>query len=146
MEKGDISNAVVPRYLFVFEGVLGHLPNIAAERRFHLFAKMHQYRRAVREWEINPHMGKVMWDLAWRRGMQFDVVTFLGEPLAEEIENKLNSLQLPFSHCDATTLEKLSRELIFRPNIVEVVHANPEWTLKFGARGRYIGTTEGFSL
>lgn len=146
IEHGDISNAVVPRYLVFFEGVLAHLPNLAAERRAHLFETLHQYRRSVKEWELDPHMSKVFWDLAWRRGMQFDVVTTLAEPMAEEVERKLDRMQFPASNVESTTLEKLSRELIYRPNIVEVIHANPEWTLKFGGRGRYVGTTAGFAL
>jgi hypothetical protein len=146
IEHGDISNAVMPRFLFVFEGVLGTLPNEAAARRSHLLIQLHQYRRAVRCYELSTHMSKVLWDLAWRQSIQFDVVTFLGEGMADAVRDRLDEIQLPVSHVSASTPDDLAKSLVFRPNIVQVVHSHPEWAFKFGPAGRYVETTEGFSV
>lgn len=146
MEKGDISNAVVPRFLFVFEGIIGKLPDVRAESKARALFAIHQWVRCVRCYQIDTHISKVLWDLAWRQSIQFDVVTFLGEGMADAIRDRLDYLQLPVSNVDHTTGDELVHQLTYRPNIVQIVHPFPDWQFRFGGVGRYVETTEGFAI
>lgn len=134
MERGDLSNALPPRWLFVFEGVIGRVPpEHAAE--FKLAMRLRRWKRAVRCYDIEEHVRKVIWDLTWRRDYRFDIVTFLGEDFAEHLERRLERESLPFSNCWAVDETTLARRLAVMPDVQYVIHGDPSRHLTYGNRG-----------
>lgn len=134
MLRGDISGQLPPRWLFVFEGVVASLPpaNVA---RFKLYSAAHRWKRAVAQYETEPHVAKVLNDLFWRRDYRFDVVTFLGEDYVDPIQQKLDRESLPFSNVWAVDERTLSHRLAYMLDVQYVIHADPARHLTYGPRG-----------
>lgn len=134
MQRGDLDNRLPPRWLFVFEGVIGRVP---AERAadYRRAMRWSRFKRAANCFEIEPHVQKVIWDLTWRRDYRFDIVTFLGAGFAEALEVRLTRESLPFSNLWPVTEETLAKRLAFMPDVMYVIHANPSRLLTYGNRG-----------
>lgn len=134
MEGGDLSNSLPPRWLFVFEGVIGRLP-LEKARAARLWARAGQWRRVAELYEVEPHVQKVIWDLTWRRDYRFDIVTFYGEPFAAALEKRLSRESLPFSNLWAVDEDTLAQRLVYMPDVQYVIHADPARHLSYGPRG-----------
>lgn len=134
MQGGDLSNRLPPRWLFVFEGVIGFLPEERATE-FKLSVRFKRWRRAANCFEIHPHVQKVLWDLMWRRDYRFDIVTFLGDEFAEALEKRLTRESLPFSNLWAVTEDTLAKRLAYMPDVMYVIHGDTARHLSYGNRG-----------
>lgn len=134
MQRGDLSNRLPPRWLFVFEGVIGKLEPEQA-RAFRLAMRMGRFKKAANCWDIHPHVQKVIWDLTWRRDYRFDIITFLGEDFADALEKRLTRESLPFSNLWPVTEDTLARRLATLVDVQYVIHADPARHLSYGNRG-----------
>jgi hypothetical protein len=132
--RGDLSNRLPPRWLFVFEGVIGQVPPPRVAE-YKLATRLHRWRRAVDCFELEDHVRKVIWDLTWRRDYRFDVVTFLGQSFAEHLERRLDRESLPFSNVWAVDEQTLAQRLTFMPDVQYVIHGDPARHLSYGPRG-----------
>lgn len=134
MRGGDLSNQLPPRWLFVFEGVIGDLrPDAVAP--FKLAMRMKRWRRAADCFELIPHVQKIIWDLTWRRDYRFDIVTFLGQPFCDALERRLARESLPFSNLWSVDEASLSKRLATMPDVLYVIHSDPSRHLAYGNRG-----------
>lgn len=134
MEGGDLSNRLPPRWLFVFEGVIGSVPAKRAAE-YKLAMRLHRYKRAADCFEIETHVQKVIWDLYWRRDFRFDVVTFLGDSFSEHLERRLSRDALPYSNCWSVDESSLAARLAYMPDVQYVIHGDPSKHLTYGNRG-----------
>lgn len=141
MERGDLSNRLPPRWLFVYEGVIGRVP-VEKRRQYDIYVKLRQYRRAAGCFVTEAHVQKVIWDLVWRRDFRFDVVTFLGDDMADALEKKLTGESLPFSNLWAVDEAELAARLAYMPDVVYVVHGDPSRRLAYGNRGLLVTDPE----
>lgn len=134
MQGGDLSNRLPARWLFVYEGVIANVPpeRIGEYRRA---VATRRWKRAAACWQTEPHVQKVIWDLVWRRDFRFDVVTFMGEHMAEAVELQMQHEALPFSNCWPTSESDLATRLAYMPDVQFVVHADPSRRLAYGNRG-----------
>ena len=136
MEDGDLSNETPPRFLFVFEGLLGKLPEVerAKER---LFRRLGRHKKAVALWEIDDIGLKYMWDMAWRHNLQVDVVTFL--PYADALKARLDEENVPFGSVrHYACAEMLAWKLAYMPYVARIFYAEPPRRFMFGDRGVYM--------
>ena len=145
MQKGDLSNALAPRWLFVFEGVIGDL-GAGDVARFKFAMRTRRYRAAANCFELVPHVQKVIWDLTWRKDYRFDVVTFLGEPFADALEKRLERESLPFSNLWAVDESSLAQRLACMPDVMYVLHSDPSRRLAYGNRGLLVTDPNKLSL
>src|ERR1700739_4281901 len=133
MQKGDISSEVSPRFVWIWEGLVATLPENRRAKEW-AYRKAHMLTRAVNQWEINPRIKAVIWDLAWRHRYGNDIVTFL--PMEEAIAQKLGDIPATVKWFpDAAAL---SRQLSYMPHIQRVFFAEPSLSLAFGSVGRAV--------
>lgn len=135
MQHGDISNAVTGRFLLVFEGLVATLPDTKARAKFDAMKRIHAYKRAVGQFQINEIMGKVIWDTVWRRNHSVDVVTFLGDEFVEHVEARIEDWGLPVGRVWGEEKTMLARSLNYRPDVIAVYHANPSDFAMYGSKG-----------
>lgn len=136
MEKGDLSNEVVPRLLVVFEGLLGYLPDTTTRAKFAVECKFHRWKQALNCFVVNERMARLIVDAAWRYKYAVDVVTFLGEEFDELLPPLLDDRwQLPIGNCWAEDPTVLARRLAYAPTIAGVFHAMPDLQHTFGSKG-----------
>lgn len=134
MERGDLSNRLPPRWLFVFENVVGRVPP-KKTAEWKLAMRLGRFKRAVGCYEMEPHVIKVLWDLYWRRDYRFDVVTFMGEGFRDALEKRLDRESVPFSNVWAEDEDTLARRLAYMPDVQYVVHGDTSRHLTYGPRG-----------
>jgi hypothetical protein len=138
MERGDISNEVVPRLVIAYEGMLGVLPE-KPERVHELVARKFGRRarmakRTVDAYEINDRLARVIWDTTWRFRYSVDVVTYLGDDAVEPLEERLDREGLPIGRVWADTPERLARRLPYMPDVAAIF--DNEHHLIYGSKGR----------
>lgn len=139
MWKGDISNQMSPRLVVVFEGLLGLLPNPRARAAESLARKAHQWKRAVRQYEMNELAAKKIWDVTWRKGHSVDVITWLGDDFAEALQVRLDDENLPINRVYAAEPHQLARSLAYAPDIAAIYDPDPRHSFTFGGKCRPLG-------
>ena len=136
MQKGDISNEVVPRLLIVFEGLLGVL-DTPKDRAAELLArKAHRWKSVLAAYTINEMLARHVWDIVWRKNFSVDVVTFLGDDFADLLQERLDKENLPIGRIRSTTSDKLSRELAYDPSVIAVYDPDPSHRFTYGGKTR----------
>lgn len=136
MEGNDLDNRLPPRWLVVFEGVVGQHPKPTDRNSYDFLTKTHLWKRAVATFQPDKHSIKVLWDLTWRQNYKFDVVTFTPERCQDHIRNWIDRYNIPCANVwhypDAA---HLGRDLAFMPDVYAVVHAEPSNRFTYGNRG-----------
>lgn len=135
MQDGDISNEVAPRYLCIFEGLIGVLPDKVTERKHRLYVKSHAWGRAARCWRFDSYVEKRFWDMSFRLVRTLDIITFLDEAEADLIKERLDARGWPYGNFWATTEEALLHELLPNPSVLGVIDPDPAHALRYGAKG-----------
>jgi hypothetical protein len=140
MERGDISNEVVPRLVIAYEGMLGILPE-KSERVTELVARrfgrrQRAVKRTVEAYEINDPLARLIWDTTWRFRYSVDVVTYLGEDAVEPLEERLDREGLPIGRVWSDEPQRLSRRLPYMPDVAAVF--DNEHHLIYGSKGRML--------
>jgi len=135
MLHGDISNRVEPRLMLVFEGLLGLHTDTRARAKYSMHARLGNWRRAVRTYEVNEMAARVLVDAVWRRRYSADVVTFLDPEIVEALEGWCDDKGLPVGNVTYADKAMLARELNYRLDVVGVFYPNPADALTFGSKG-----------
>ena len=135
MKDGDLSNEVAPRAIYVFEGLVGKIPNSQVGAKAKVFERLHQWKRLVACYEIDLLTRSVLWDQLRRYDLQFDVVTFKGQGFADALERYLDRNDIPFSHCYGTTPSDLAKSLAYTPHVKWVIDPEPTRMFAYGDRG-----------
>lgn len=135
MEGGDLSNEAPPRFLFVFEGLIGKLPR-GQEKRHARLCRLHRHEKAAAMWEIDDQALSYLWDMAWRHHLQVDMVTFLEE--YEALKERLDDEGIPYGHLrHYASPDTLAVRLSYMPYVSRIYYAYPERPFVFGDRGVY---------
>lgn len=138
MQKGDISNSIVPRMLIVFEGFLGQLNTPKDKAALAVAMRLHKWKSAVNCFELNGLVVQHIWDAVWRKNYTIDVVTFYGQGFGEALEIRLENEDLPVGSVHATTPGLLAREVVYRPNVLAVYDPDPSHVFTYGSKGRVV--------
>lgn len=136
MQGGDISNYVSPRLVCVFEGLIGLLPDTKARAQEAVYRKAKRWARAARTYEVNEEMAKHIWDVYSRTDYSIDVVTYLGDDMAEAIAEVLDDERLPIGRVFATTPDQLARRIAHMPDLAAIYDPNPSHRFTYGSKGR----------
>jgi len=134
---GDISSQVEPRLLVVFEGLLGIHADARARAKYSAAMKLHRYGAAIRTFELNEQLQRVIWDVTYGRfNYAVDVVTFLGAKLVDPLRDLIDEQGLPIGHVTYTDRLLLARSLNYRLDVAGVFYpaaTHPDFT--FGSKG-----------
>lgn len=124
--------------MLVFEGLIAELPDAKARAKYSAYAKVNQWGRALRQYQINELLAKHFMDIVWRKGYSIDVVTFLDERAVEPLEELLDGWGLPVGNITFSEKSMLARSLNYRLDVVGVFHPNPADVLTFGSKGHLV--------
>lgn len=138
MQKGDISNEFLPRFLFVFEGLVARLPSRRATQLEWAMCRSHQWKRAAKLWVINDNIKAHLWDITWRYDYRFDIVTFHDDGFVPALEERLDRENIPYGNCFASTPDGLSHLLPRMPDVNRVFFADEALMFRFGHQGRLV--------
>lgn len=141
MQGNDLSSRPVPKLVLVWEGALAWVPpdDRKKQREYERAMSRQKWADAADLFEFNQKMEMVIWDRAYRLGMQMDVVTYLGpQDFADEVARRIGEEELPIHSVWATTPQKLGRQLSYMRDVARVYDPFPEHQLMLGKRGKYI--------
>lgn len=138
MQDGDISNTAAPRFILVFEGLLGRFEDGVAETKEAGYRRLHRWKRAARCWTIDMAVVGQMWDVVWRHDVQVDVATYLDRRYAEAVKDELDYRGVPVGHFMVTEPNILAKRLSYMPYVRKVFYAMPERPFIYGDRGVYV--------
>jgi hypothetical protein len=135
VQGGDLSNRLPPRWLVVFEGVIGVHPEPRLRQQYDFWAKTRRWNRAVRTFQPEADVIKRLWDMTWRQDYKFDVATFLpcgSGPVRTWLDvNNVPAVNvLPYE-----APVDLGKRLAYMPDVYAVVHASEEDRFMYGHRG-----------
>jgi len=139
MQGGDISNRTAPRYLFVFEGLLGNFEKPGDRAKRDLLLKAHRWKKAAAMWSIDMYMLKLMWDFTYRRDQSVDILTYLDEREALEVQARLDQYNFPYGNFIVTTIPEFVRGMLNNPSVVAVVDPDPRRGLTYGGKRYDLG-------
>ena len=133
MENGNLSNKVAARIVLVYEGALGFCTDTS---RFDKAVRKEKWERAAGYWTLNTLCAaRLMW-LYFKKDVNIDVVTYLGEPFAEELRYHLDDL--PLHRVWATTAFDLGLKIAYMPDLAMVYDPEPTRWLMYGSKGRFL--------
>lgn len=136
MEGGDISNDTPPRFLFVFEGLIGRLPE-EHQRKERIYRRLSRWSKAVALWEMDEAGLMYLWDMSWRHNLQVDIVTFL--PYHEALKEMLDEEGVPYGNLrHYVAPETLAMRLCYMPYVARIFYSEPPRRFMFGDRGVYM--------
>lgn len=148
MEHGDISNERAQKLVFVFDGLVGRVPEederVAAKLR-----RRRKWDQLARVYEVDTKMGAHLWDITWRSPFSFDIVSFESaeEAWYEALERLLERANVPFSRLEVyDDPNDFAQHMVYAPNILRVYHSRPDWWAKFGDKGELLTDVTVFKL
>lgn len=142
MIKGDISNAVVPCVLIVFEGALGFIDNDQVDE-FNRLVASGDWKSAWECWEMSDMLMRKIWDVTIRQGLTVGIVTLIPprkmcDDAAEALAEVLDDYRLPVNRVLARTPEEFARDIAYMPDVARVYDANQSTAGMWGSRGEYL--------
>lgn len=148
MEHNDISNERAQKLVFVFDGLVGRVPEederVAAKLR-----RRRKWDQLARVYEVDTKMGAHLWDITWRSPFSFDIVSFESaeEAWYEALERLLERANVPFSRLEVyEDPNDFAQHMVYAPNILRVYHSRPDWWAKFGDKGELLTDVTVFKL
>jgi hypothetical protein len=135
MENGNLSNRVAPRIVLVFEGALGFCTDTA---RYDKAVRKEKWETAIKYWSLNTLCMAKLMHLYFKKDVNIEVVTYLGEPFAEELRYLLQDL--PLHRVWATTPFDLGLKVAYMPDLAMVYDPEPKRWLMYGGKGRYLSS------
>lgn len=134
MQKGDLSNAPVPRIIVVYEGVLASVPELN-QKSFSL-AKLKNNTSGMFSCYTPDDlaMGQVL-RLCLRDNINVSVVTWMDDPVSRLISDQLDYLGIPVRNVFRDTAYLLAQRLPYNPDVVCVYDSDPDHVLLFGSKG-----------
>lgn len=136
MQKGDISGDSVPALGVVFEGLIAEFKPEVGKRIFGL-RKGVRASRTLDQFVLNEHVVHVLMDVAYRRPLDVDVITYMGEEMAEAVAKRLDREQVPYRSVLSFTPEVLARKIAYMPDLFAIYDPDPSHRFLYGGKGRY---------
>lgn len=137
MQKGDLSHDIVPRILLVFEGAVAFLPD-DKRKAFDKAYRKQRWTDALALWELNELMLRKIWDITFRKSLTVELVTFLGQGMADVLAARMDEEDMPIARVWATTPGQLSRRLAYMPNVSVVYDPDENHVFTYGSKGKVI--------
>ena len=140
MQNNDISNERSAKLVFVFDGLVGRVPEDETKVADRL-RKRGKWSQLARVYEVDTKMGAHLWDIVWRSPFSFDIVSFEtdAEEWYESLERLLERANVPYSRLEVyDNPNDFAQHMVYAPNILRVYHSRSDWWAKFGDKGEWI--------
>lgn len=138
MKGNDLGNAVAPRDVLVFEGLLGVIPDPKVARLEVKFRAKKKWVEAVACYDINELLARKIWDMVWRYSLEVDLLTYHPPGFATELEKRMENENLPLRRVWSEEPNVLARRLATMPDIRTVYDPFPDHRFLYGGKGRII--------
>lgn len=145
MRDGTLSNEVQGRFLVLWEGLIANLEDDAARRRFRLLDAAGARGRALAQYATDYIASASLTDLAYRRSVPVDLVTFLGERYGKKLARRAELDSLPISRVLLHTEDSLDAYARATPFVVRVMHPFIDRPFLFGGKGIAVRSGEPWS-
>lgn len=142
MQRGDISGDLVPRFVLVFEHLVGIVPNSLSRVSYEGLIRTKRWKRAIPYLLVNEPLAKQMWHVTWHLQHQLEVVTFLHPDAVEPIEHWIDRHDLPVHRVWSTEPNVLARKIATMPDLAAIFDPDPSHALTFGRKGRIINPAQ----
>jgi hypothetical protein len=135
VERGDLGVSIDPRLVIVLEGALAKVQFRDERTRKGLRSKTAKVPTPAADWVWSVPAIKTINDLAGRRGIPCEVVTFLSQEVADLAAEYLNRYEVRVLSCEYADFDLFTSSLSWRPEVSSVVDTDPERMQKYGQRG-----------
>lgn len=133
---GDLSNEISPRWFVQFERLVGVHETPAKTSASETYLTVRQFKRYIGTYTPDQISRKCAWDLAWRRDIRLELLTFTPEKCADHIDRWVEHYGLPFRAIRRyESPAHLGRDLADLVDVTRVVHCDPEAAFAYGGRG-----------
>lgn len=124
--KGENLERPPPKFVLVFEGILGFLDPLSEPESARLI-KCGEYAAALELWKLSDLATRVIWDRVYRCSQTWYAVTYLGDDdrLAQALGKKLGTAGIPVKTVWAFNPGVFARSLITMPDIVRLYDPFP---------------------
>lgn len=135
MKHGDLSSRISPRILLVAEGAL---IGLADDKMFDKWVARRRWDKAVECWFINELMARQILYLYWKKDVNIELVTFIGQEFCDALRTRMERESIPVSMVWFTTPTILARRIAYMPDLSSIYDPDPDRWLLYGSKGRYI--------
>lgn len=126
MENGDLASWTESRIIVILEGLLAS-PKLNGRIRKHW--------TPADEWGWEAMPIKHIWNYTNRHNVAIEVVTFLGDEVADMAADWLAKYDVPVAAVESVDFDWFCRSLQWRPEVTSVVDCDPNRFQKYGQRG-----------
>jgi hypothetical protein len=131
----DLSTRPSPKILLVFEGTVAYCTNREKSQRL---IDRGSYSKALRFWTLNELCVRRILYLFFRKDLQFEVVTFLGDGFAAAVREWLDDNDIPVHRVWASDPDRLARNISYMPDLAIVYDSDPERAGRYGLKGVHL--------
>lgn len=142
MQGGDLANDLVPRFVLVFENLIGVVPNSLSGVGYASFIRTKRWKRAVNYLVVNDLLAKQMWHVTWHLNYQLEVITYLHADAVQPIEDWIDEQDLPVHRVWYAEPNKLARKIATMPDLAAIFDPDPAHQLTYGKKGRIINPAQ----
>jgi hypothetical protein len=142
MQDGDLANDLVPRFVLVFEHLVGVVPGSLMRVRYESWVRTKRWKRAVNEMVVNDLLAKQMWHVTWHLNYQLEVVTYLHADAVEPVQQWVDDQDLPVHRVWYAAPNKLARKIATMPDLAVIFDPDPAHQLTYGRKGRIINPAQ----
>lgn len=142
MQRGDISGDLVPRFVLVFEHLVGVVPSSLSRITYESFIRTKRWKRAIPLLLVNEALAKQMWHVTWHLHHQLEVVTYLHEDAVQPISDWIDAQDLPVHRVWFSEPNKLARKIASMPDLAAIFDPDPAHALTYGRKGRIINPAQ----
>ena len=124
--KGENLGKPQPKFVCVFEGILGFLDPLDEPQSARLL-KAGEFTAAMRLWKLSDLATRVIWDRVYRYSQAWYAVTYLSDDdlLARAVGEKLGQAEIPVKTVWAANPGTFARSLITMPDVVRLYDPFP---------------------
>jgi hypothetical protein len=138
VKGNDLSNELVPRFVLVFEHLVGVLPTATRSAQFNAYRTIRSWKRAVSMFQVNEMLARHMWHVSWHMHHQLEVVTYLHPDAVEYVTEWIDIAGLPVHRVWYAEPFKLARQIATMPDLAAIFDPDPAHQLTFGRKGRIL--------
>lgn len=142
MQDGDLANDLVPRFVLVFEHLVGVVPNSRTKMAFEAFCRAKRWKLAVNLLAVNDPLARHMWHVTWHLNHQLEVVTYLHKDAVDPVQIWIDDNDLPVHRVWYAEPRKLARKIATMPDLAAIFDPDPRHQLTYGRKGRILNPAD----
>lgn len=145
MEKGQLGTEVPRRVIFIWEGVVAHLPDQYVIKTLERYkGRLGLCHQALSYWQVNDLAVQAMWSIHQRSPMRIDLcVTSRGELFTKAVGQLATERNWPVRYVFCEAPEALGRLLPTMPDVDRVYYGLEGQRYAYGPQGVFFDARAG---